>query len=59
MSETYYFRMKDGGWGIPPLAPTFTVTAGDTKAILGWNVPEATEIDGKEICRAKGYRNLK
>lgn len=54
MSETYYFRMKDGGWGIPPLAPTFTVTAGDTKAILAWSVPEATEIDGKEICRAKG-----
>ena len=55
MSDTtYQWRMNDGGWGIPPLAPEFTVTSGDTKAILSWDVPETTEIDGKEVCRVAG-----
>ena len=55
MSDTTYkWRMDDGGWGIPPLAPSFTVTAGDTKAILGWSVPENIEIEDQEVCRAAG-----
>lgn len=52
--STYKWRMDDAGWGIPPLSPTFSVTAGDTKAILGWDIPATTEIDDNVICRAKG-----
>lgn len=48
------YHRDDGGWGVPPQAPNFKVTAANRSAVLSWSVPETTEVDGKVICIAEG-----
>lgn len=54
MSETYKFRMDDGGWGVPPQTPEFHAQAGNAQTILSWNLPETTEVEDQVICRSAG-----
>lgn len=53
MSDTMYLHIKDGGWGIPPYDPNFTVTGGNQQAVLSWNLSDLV-VDGKKLCTVAG-----
>lgn len=60
MADWVYKAHRDeGGWGVAPQAPNFTVQNGNGNAVLSWNVPEYTTVDGQVICTAAGIRIMR
>ena len=47
------YKRDDGGWGVAPYDPNFTVNGGNQQAVLSWSLSDLV-VDGKKICTVAG-----